>query len=92
MPVPALGNCCGRLRVGDLRNIRQRCTIHSMAMTRRISAKLDAESTAALNDIMKRTGWNKSQAVREAIWRAAEAQGLAKQVATNRLNKAKAKG
>jgi predicted DNA-binding protein len=48
-----------------------------MAMTHRISATLDAKSEAALNRVMKRTGWTKSQVLREAVWAAAESRELA---------------
>ena len=47
-----------------------------MAMTYRVKATLDGEAEAALDTIMKRTGWNKSRAVREAIWATARSQGL----------------
>jgi len=47
-----------------------------MAMTYRVKTTLDAEAEAARDTIMKRTGWNKSRAVREAIWATASGQGL----------------
>jgi hypothetical protein len=47
-----------------------------MAMVCRVSVTLDAKSEAALKRIMKRTGWNKSRALREAIWANAKSQGL----------------
>ena len=61
-----------------------RCTINRMAMTYRVSATLGTKSEAALSRIMKRTGWTKSQALREVIWAAAESQGLAKRPAPSR--------
>jgi hypothetical protein len=61
-----------------------RRTINRMAMTYRVSATLDARSEAALNRIMQRTGWTKSQVLREAVWAAAESRGLAKRPAPGR--------
>jgi hypothetical protein len=62
-------------------------------MTYRVSATLDAESEAALYSIMKRTGWNKSQVLREAIWAAAGRRGLARKraVENGAANKVKVK-
>ncbi len=45
-------------------------------MTYRIKAALDPEAEVALYTIMKRTGWSKSQVMREAIWAVAKSQGL----------------
>jgi hypothetical protein len=47
-----------------------------MAMTFRVSVKLDASSEAALYEIMKRTGWTKSQVLREAIKAFAKSEGV----------------
>jgi hypothetical protein len=47
-----------------------------MAMTYRVSATLDGKSLAALNRIMRRTGWNKSQVIRWAIVAFAESEGF----------------
>jgi hypothetical protein len=47
-----------------------------MAMTSRVKATLNAEAAAALYTLMRRRGWNKSRALREAIWANAKSQGL----------------
>jgi hypothetical protein len=62
-----------------------------MAMIYRVSATLDAKSEAALYRIMERTGWTKSQAVREAIWAAAERRGLVGRPVSGQLNARKSK-
>jgi hypothetical protein len=62
-----------------------------MAMTCRVTATLDAGSEVALYCIMRRTGWTKSQVLREAIWAAAKNEGLARQPAPRRRARTKAK-
>jgi predicted DNA-binding protein len=47
-----------------------------MAMTKRVSVKLDSTSEAAMNRIMQHTGWTKSRVLREAIKAAAENDGV----------------
>ena len=47
-----------------------------MAMNYRVRATLDTESEAALEVLMRRHGWTKSQAVREAIWAMAKSKGI----------------
>jgi hypothetical protein len=47
-----------------------------MVMTSRVKVTLDVEALAALHALMRRTGWNKSRALREAIWANARSQGL----------------
>jgi hypothetical protein len=49
-----------------------------MAMTKKVSATLDPASKAALESIMRRTRWTKSQVIREAIWAVAKSRGLAR--------------
>jgi hypothetical protein len=66
---------CAKVIWKDLTN---RYRIKRMAMTRRLSVTLDSKSEAALYSIVKRTGWNRSQVLREAIKAAAESQGLAR--------------
>jgi hypothetical protein len=62
-----------------------------MAMIRRISVKLDAQSEAALYRIMKRIGWTKSQVIRHAILAAAEAHRPAKGPTSRRPTKTRVK-
>jgi hypothetical protein len=62
-----------------------------MAMSSRVSTTPDAESEAALIRIMKRTGWTKSQVIREAIRAVAELKPPAKRLMANRRIQAEAK-
>jgi predicted DNA-binding protein len=62
-----------------------------MMMNFKVSATLDARSEAVLNRIMKRTGWTKSQVLREAIWAVAESQAPAKRPAMNGYAKGRTK-
>jgi hypothetical protein len=62
-----------------------------MVMNFKVSTTLDSRSEAALNRIMKRTGWTKSQVVRKAIWTVAESQAPAKRPAMNGYAKARTK-
>jgi hypothetical protein len=47
-----------------------------MAMTHRVSVKLDAKSEAALYRIMQQNGRTKSQALLEAVWAVIESEGF----------------
>jgi hypothetical protein len=47
-----------------------------MAMTKKVSARLDPLEKADLETTMRRNGWTKPQAIREAIWAVAESEGL----------------
>jgi len=67
------------------------CRIDRMAMTYRVKATLDSEAEAALDAIMKRTGWTKSRAVREAIWVTASSQGMVRGPSPDQLAAKKSK-
>ena len=54
-----------------------------MAMNYMVRATLDTESEAALYALMRRHGWTKSQAVREAIWAMAKSKDIIRQPTRN---------